>query len=365
MTTTATSIAAIDAFPLDVPLLAPFTIATARLDRVRNVAIRIRLEGGAEGWGEIPSLQPVTTENQEDALASIDWLRPGIVGRDVAAWRRLAEELPLWLATYDAARAGVEMAIFDALTRQWGIPLYQFFGGASDEVTTDITIPICPAEEAGTLAARYRSEGFTTIKTKVGLDLDDDVARLTAIRASHPDCALVLDANEGFDADQALRFLEALRGENITPALFEQPVAREDWDGLGRVTREGGVPVVADESCRSPEDALRIARDGLATVLNIKLVKSGVVAALEIAAIAKAAGLGLMIGGMVETRLAMGFSAHFAAGIGGIDWIDLDTPLLLAEDPIDGGYVASGPTYALSNVTAGHGGTLRTPTAVM
>jgi L-alanine-DL-glutamate epimerase-like enolase superfamily enzyme len=362
---TATTISSVDAFPLDVPLLAPFTVASARLERVQNVAVRVRLEGGTEGWGEIPALPPITSEDQDGALGAIEWLRPGIVGRDASAWRALAADLPLWLAGLDATSTGVEMAILDAMTRHWGVPLYQFFGGASDRVTTDITIPICPAEEAGALAARYRSEGFATIKTKVGLDLDDDVARLSAIREAHPECALILDANEGFTADEALRFLGELRGAGIEPALFEQPVAREDWDGLGRVTREGGVAVAADESCRSPEDALRIAREGLATVLNIKLAKAGVVAALEIAAIAKAAGLGLMIGGMVETRLGMGFAAHFAAGLGGFDWIDLDTPLLLAGDPIEGGYVATGANYALSGVVAGHGGSFAAVAEVM
>lgn len=361
----ATAIVSIDAFPLDVPLLAPFTVASARLDRVQNVAVRVRLKGGAEGWGEIPSLPPITNEDQVAALSAIEWLRPGLVGRDAAGWRALAEDLPLWLSDLDAARAGVEMAILDALTRHWGVPLYQFFGGASDEVVTDITIPICPAEEASALAARYRGEGFEVIKTKVGIDLDEDVARLTAIRDVHPDCQLILDANEGFSADEALRFLDALRGEGIEPALFEQPVEREDWDGLGRVTREGGVPVAADESCRWPEDALRIARDELATVLNIKLSKSGVVAALEVAAIAKAAGFGLMIGGMVETRLAMGFAAHFAAGLGGFEWIDLDTPLLLDGDPVVVGYVANGARYSLRGTTAGHGGSIAVPSEVM
>jgi L-alanine-DL-glutamate epimerase-like enolase superfamily enzyme len=205
-------------------------------------------------------------------------------------------------------------------------------------VTTDISIPICPVEEAMALAARYRSEGFTTIKTKIGLDLDEDVARLTAIHGAHPECALILDANEGFTADEALRFLGELRGAWIESALLEQPVARDDWDGLGRVTLEGGV-----------------------AVLNIKIAKSGVVAVLEIATIAKATGLGLMIGGMVETRLGM----RFAACLGGFDWIDLDTPLLLGEDPIEGGYVPTGADYALSGAMAGHGGSFAAVLDVM
>jgi len=142
-------------------------------------------------------------------------------------------------------------------------------------------------------------------------------------------------------------------------ALLEQPVAREDWEGLGKLAREAGMPVAADESCRSPADAIRIGAHKLAQVINIKLAKCGVVQALEIAAIARASGLGLMIGGMVETRLAMGFSAHFAAGLGGFDWIDLDTPLLLSTDPIAGGYRVRGATYRLDTGCTGHGGYLR------
>jgi L-alanine-DL-glutamate epimerase-like enolase superfamily enzyme len=353
-----TRITEVEAVPLDVALLAPFTIASSRLEEVRNVALRLRLACGVEGWAEIPALPGVTYEDQATALDAIDWMRPGLEGRDAAAWRQLAVDLELLMPEHRGTRAAIEIAALDALTRAWRVPLFEFLGGASNEVVTDITIPICLPEEARTLAERYRAEGFATIKTKVGLDLEGDVARLLAIRGGHPDCVLVLDANEGFTSDEALRFLDALRAEGIVPGLFEQPVAREDWEGLGRVTREGGVPVAADESCRSPADALRVASEGLATVLNIKLAKSGVLGALEIAAIARAAGLGLMIGAMVETRLGLSFGAHFAAGVGGFEWIDLDTALLLADDPIVGGYVADGPRYTLSRDVAGHGAAL-------
>ncbi len=354
----ATEITSVDAYPLDVPLLRPFVIATGRLDQVENVAVRVRLRGGAEGWGEIPSLQPVTVEDQPTALTTVGEAAEWIVGHDAAEWRPLAAELASRIPRLAAVRAGIEMGVIDAFTRSLGVPLYRFFGGAERQLTTDITIPICEPDEAQSLAARYRERGFATIKTKVGLDVEADIARLAAIRDGHPDCALVLDANEGYSAEQALDALRALRSADLEPALFEQPVPRDDWAALGRVTREGGVPVAADESCRTPEDALRIAEEQFAPVLNIKLAKAGVVAGLEIASIARAAGLGLMIGGMVETRLGMGFSAHLAAGLGGFEWIDLDTPLLMSVDPVIGGYEANGAIYDVSGVEAGHGGTL-------
>jgi len=106
----------------------------------------------------------------------------------------------------------------------------------------------------------------------------------------------------------------------VTPILFEQPVHRDNWDGLRRVSQVAkgkyGVSVAADESCRTVDDAYRIVRGNLAHVINIKLAKSGVIGALEIIDVARSADVALMIGGMVETRLAMGFAGHLAAGLG-------------------------------------------------
>ena len=106
----------------------------------------------------------------------------------------------------------------------------------------------------------------------------------------------------------------------VTPVLFEQPVHRDDWEGLGRVSHfaknKYEVSVAADESCRGLADVKKLVQGELADVVNIKLAKVGVLGALEIIEVAKASGLNLMIGGMVETRLAMGFAGHLAAGLG-------------------------------------------------
>lgn len=349
----------IDIFPLDVPLKAPFTIASSRLDRVNNAAIKVTLADGSIGWGETPTLPPVTVEDQPTAMAALRSEAERLTGHDAGTWRWVAAELYERLPDFPAVRAGLEMAVIDAFARGCGVPLFHFFGGRGDSLVTDITIPICPPQEAEALAEEYRAAGFETLKVKIGLDREEDIARIVAIRRAHPDCRLILDANAAYSADETLAMLARLRKTGIEPSLLEQPVAREDWDGLGRLAREAGVPVAADESCRSPEEAIRIVRDGLAQIINIKLVKTGVMRALEIAAIAKAGGLGLMIGGMVETRLAMGFSAHFAAGLGGFDWVDLDTPLLLAEDPVVGGCRAERARYVLDPEAPGHGGGLR------
>ena len=352
-------IKSIDIYPLDVPLIAPFNTSVSSHSSVNNVAIQVTLADGATGWGETPTLPPLTVEDQAMAMSVLKGEANSLLGRNANELRYIAAELLERLPEYPAIRCGLEMALVDALAHSWQVPLFQFFGGCTDSVVTDITIPICSADEAERLAGQYQREGFEIIKTKIGQDIDSDIERILAIRRGFKECRLLLDANTGFTVEETLDMLVQLRGSGIEPVLLEQPVPREDWEGLGRLVKEAGVPIAVDESCQSPEDAMRLVKDNLAQVINIKLAKCGVAQALEIAEIAKANGIGLMIGGMVETRIAMGFSAHFAAGLGGFDWIDLDTPLLMAEDPVSGGYIAKGSRYQLDVGSYGHGGVLK------
>jgi L-alanine-DL-glutamate epimerase-like enolase superfamily enzyme len=166
---------------------------------------------------------------------------------------------------------------------------------------------------------------------------------------------LLLDANQGYGPKQSLELVRRLRARGARPVLFEQPAEADDFDGLRRFHRLCGVPVAADESLRGRRDALELVRRGGAQVLNLKLQKMGVLEAWDCALIARAAGLGLMAGGMVETPLAMGAAAHLAAGLGGVEFVDLDTPLWLAKNPTRGPGFGRGGVYDLSRVRAGVG----------
>lgn len=336
----------------------PFTIANARLAQVDNYGVALRSESGVWGYGECPTLHPVTPETPEiarDVLsqATLHLLRMSEI--NAVNLQQMAQTRPY--SSYPGCMAAVEMAIIDGLARASGEPLYKWFGGQGSSVTTDITIPICSPTEAFFLARQYKERGFTTIKTKIGLDTEEDIARLQAIQRAHPNVKLILDANEGYSAADALRVIAELKKAGIVPILFEQPVHRDNWDGLKKVSLESGVLVAADESCRNLDDATRIIKEGLAPVINIKLAKTGVLQALQIIDLARASGVQLMIGGMVETRLAMGFSAHLAAGTGAFRFIDLDTPLLFENDPIVGGYsLARAPKIDLHRILYGNGG---------
>lgn len=350
--------------PLNVPLIAPFTIASSRLDAVENVAVRLELRGGGVGWGEAPILPSVTAEDQPTALEAVSVACGFLLDSPPMALGHLLAEIAGILPGHHFAsvRAGIEMALVDAAANSLQIPLWELFGGASTSIVTDITIPIVTPDEAAKLAAKYKERGFKTLKLKVGKNLGLDIEVLRAIRLVHPDCSFILDANEGYTASEAIEVLEKLNEIEVTPILFEQPVHRDNWEGLQQVSLVAkgkyGVSVAADESCRSFEDAKRIIEGNLADVINIKLAKLGVLGALDVIEACRSAGIELMIGGMVETRLAMGFAAHLAAGFGFFKYIDLDTPLLLLDDPVIGGYEVSGAVYKL-NHSSGQGVSLQ------
>jgi L-alanine-DL-glutamate epimerase-like enolase superfamily enzyme len=137
--------------------------------------------------------------------------------------------------------------------------------------------------------------------------------------------------------------------------LFEQPTRADDWDGLRSVRERGRVRVAADESARSAADVARLAALGAVDVINIKIMKCALVEAWDMALATRALGLGLMVGGMVETELAMTTSACLSGGVGGFEFVDLDTPLFMAERPLRGGFQQDGPRLALDAIERGHG----------
>ena len=350
-----TTIRSVSIEPLNIPLLEPFTIATGSVSEARNVLITVTLNDGSVGYGESAPFPPSTGESQETALAAARGCAALIEGRDAAHWRTLAKLIRSVYFSQATAIAGIEMALLDALTRSYGIPLYVFFGGASTSVETDMSIPMVTPEHGYELARGIVARGISTIKIKVGGDIRDDVARVEAIRESAPGLGLILDANQGYTANEALLCLEALDDRDIRPLLMEQPVHKDDYEGLRYVTQHTTIPVAADESAYSAANVARLIKMDAVNVVNIKLMKAGILEALDIAALCRVNHVGLMIGAMIESCLAIAAAAHLAAGLGGFSFIDLDTPMLLAEDPFTGGYEQRGGVYDLAGVKRGLG----------
>ena len=339
-----------------VPMNEPFAIAGGSSAELETVFARLTLADGTVGHGEaspFPAFNGETAAISERQIktAGARWL-----GRDAAAWRTRLEELEEALPKHaGAARAALGVALLDAWTRRAGLPLRTLFGGASDRVVSDVTVTLGTPDAAHAAARRIRALGVRVIKIKVGFTAREDAARVAAVAKAHPRAALTLDANQGYGPSHSLALVRLLKARGIRPVLFEQPAEADDIKGLVAFHKKCGIPVAADESLRGRADALKLARAGAAQVLNLKLMKMGVLEAWDCGLIARASGLGVMVGGMVETPLAMGAAAHLAAGLGGVKFVDLDTPLWLAKNPTRGIGFGHGGVYDLSGVKAGIG----------
>jgi o-succinylbenzoate synthase len=336
---------------LDVPMKKPFGIAGGAQDKARNVLVTVDVDG-TRGWGEGAPFPAFNGETQEQVLAACARAEPHVVGKDVHDEGALREILGDTCSGAPSALCAIETALFDVRARLAGRSLLDVLGGAEGELVTDITITTGTVDDATREARAFAN--FRTLKVKVGGgDVERDVARVRAIRDARPDARIVVDANGGFSVDDAVRFAHEVRVANIQ--LFEQPVAPGDWEALAEVRARTGLCIAIDESVTRASDVSEARRRGAADAVNAKIMKSGVSEVIAIATRAREEGLDRMIGGMVETRLAMGVSACVAAGLGGFSFIDLDTPLFLSEDPFAGGYHQAGERLDLRPIDLGHG----------
>jgi L-alanine-DL-glutamate epimerase-like enolase superfamily enzyme len=348
----------LSAVPLDARLRKAFGISGGAQDAIRNAVVRVELDDGTVGHGEAAPFPAFNGETREATMAALEAARPTVEGRRAAEWEAVARDLARTLGTRGtgAARCAIETALLDALTRSRGVSLHAFFGAAVPYLATDVTITTGTLAEGEDEARAWSARGFSRLKVKIGAaTLAGDEARVRAIHRAAPHAELILDGNGALAATDAIRLARELADGGIVPVLFEQPVRSGDLRELAEVTRSCGLRVAADESCASADDARRIAEAGAAHVVNVKPMKAGFAEALAIVSVAKRAGLGLMIGGMVEGKMAMSASACFAAGLGGFDYVDLDTPLFFADDPFEGGYAQEGERIDLAPIRAGHG----------
>ena len=340
---------------LNAALIQPFRTALGQHDSLHNLLFRLQLADGTIGWGEAAIATHITGETFGKTLDNLRLAAEELPGKDVCDYPALSSRLHEQFEHNKSAVAAVETALLDALTRQLKIPLWKFFGNKPAKLATDITIVIADLEETEESARKFHKQGFRSFKVKIGRDRDLDLKRVLTVRKAAPGCAIYLDANQGYSAQDTLRFVKDLSRTGVTPALLEQPVPREDWEGLKKVTRLSGIPVCADESVRTIPECLRAIRERSVQAINIKIMKSGLIQGREIALLARSCGIELMIGGMMESSLAMTASAHLAAGLGCFRYVDLDTPFFIKGGITGNPCLNSKGIYDLTKIKAGVG----------
>ena len=329
----------IEFWPVDIPITDPFVVATGARVVAENIFVRLTLHNGTQGYGESAPFPEVGGETRDSCLTILRQLAATLIGASAGHYTLCAADMAQAAPSHPAARCGLETAMIDAYSRSAQIPMWQLWGGQDVRPReTDITIPIATLEKSVSLARGWYAQGFRLFKMKVGKDVDQDIRRLEAVHHSLPGISFIGDGNQGFSREECLAFARGVQRFGGAMTLLEQPVVRDDLDSMMAIRRDTGIPVAADESVRSLADARDVIAQGAADYINIKIMKTGVVEAVAIAEATLAAGLKLMVGGMVETRIAMGCSFSLVLGMKGFDILDLDTPLLLATDPVQGGY---------------------------
>jgi L-alanine-DL-glutamate epimerase-like enolase superfamily enzyme len=348
------SVAKLSLRPLDARLHKPFGIAGGAQEVARNVLVRVELADGTVGYGEAAPFPAFNGETQASTAAAVERARFEVEMRTWGSWEELAESLGESIGPAGAARCGIETAVLDAVARREGRPI---FGPPRGTLRTDVTIPLGAVEQCATDTRAWASAGFGRLKIKLGRGAEDDaLARVLAIHAAAPDAELLLDGNAGLTATEASALLAALAARGIVPVLFEQPCPKDDLEGLTAVSGASAVPVALDETVSTAADLHRIAAVAARPfVVNVKPMKAGFLEAQRVYDEARRLGWPLMIGGMVEGKMAMSASACFAASREGFAHVDLDTPLFFAEEPFEGGYTQRADRIDVSPIRLGHG----------
>ena len=327
---------------ISVPLRVPFKTALRSVSSVEDVIVEVYTDTGAVGYGEAPPTGAITGDTTGAILGALqDHIIKTVVGRDVDEFEDLMQALNKCIVGNTSAKAAMDMALWDLYGQLYRIPVYKLMGGSRKEIITDITISVNDPEEMARDAVDAVRRGYDTLKIKVGAHPELDVARLTAVRqAIGNDTRIRIDANQGWEPKQAVRLLNQMQEKGLDIEFVEQPVKAHDIDGLKYVTERSYVPVLADESVFSPEDAVRIMQTRAADLVNIKLMKcGGLYNALKIVSAAEVYGVECMIGCMLEAKISVNAAVHLACAKKIITKIDLDGPVLCSEDPILGGAV--------------------------
>jgi L-alanine-DL-glutamate epimerase-like enolase superfamily enzyme len=330
-------ISSIEISRLTIPM-EPFVIATETCYAAKNIYIKINTDSDIFGVGECSPFPMLVGETQDSCFHVGRELASIIKEKNPCAIEERMNELHAHIAFNSTIKSAFDMALHDISAKALNMPLYKFLGGQKKKIQTDLTIGISSPERMAEKAIAFVEQGVRIIKVKLGKNGKEDVERIQKIRtAVGPDIELRIDANQGWDYVTALQTLQAIAPFNI--AFCEQPMHHHLDPLLPALKKNVAIPIMADESVFNHFDAERLISTNSCSYINIKLAKSGgILEAIKIADTAAAHSIPCMLGGMVESRLALTAKVHLAMAHENIQFYDLDTCLLgHLADPVTNG----------------------------
>jgi L-alanine-DL-glutamate epimerase-like enolase superfamily enzyme len=304
----------VDGYRASLRLDEGFAHFAGRVTALEEVFVKLTADDGLVGWGEVRgNMWYFSGENPAGVLATLrDVLGPLLVGRSVRDRGTLLGACDRAVVGNRAAKAAVDIAWHDLAAREIGVPLVQWLGGRRlPQVFGSECVFYGPPARAAAEARRFVADGFRVIKIRVGLEpFAHDMERVQAVREAVGDgVSLSIDANQAWRPKEAIRRIRALQAFGIDSV--EQPVAADDVTGMAEVQQAITIPLMADESLFSLENAMTLVRLGAVGMFHVKLVKAGGFArARQLLALAEAARLPYLIGQMNEGALATVAAAH-------------------------------------------------------
>jgi len=314
-------IAAIDIYPLILPVQEIYGGAAGFLEDCRTLIIRVETDNGIEGWGEATQGRPGNTYETLETMAIMvrQYFAPALIGMDLEETGAVINKLQGVRYGHPITKAGLEIALYDAVAKFYKVPLYRLLGGPYRrqlELVGGLGMDL-GGDTIGTKARQLQQAGYRKFKLKIGhQDLQKDIDRVGIVReAVGNDATIRVDGNACYSFADARELLNALSSFHLADA--EQPLARGDLLSLAELRRAVAVPIAAQESVTSPEDALAVLNAGAADLLKIKLTHiGGFQRALQVAAIVGAKGLPVVIGqGSACTPILSAAEMHLHAAM--------------------------------------------------
>jgi len=321
----------------------PFTIATGTMHFAQNIFIRVHVDNDMYGVGECSAFPMIVGETQSTCFEMAKDFATLWKGKDAGDIIGRLKDLDDFAAFNTTIKSAFDMALYDIAAKNAGKPLYEYLGGATKQLETDLTIGIDAPSSMAARAREFVANGVRIIKIKLGKKADDDIERVKLIRQSAgPSIKLRIDANQGWSYDDAVKVLNAIAGFDVE--FCEQPMRHWDDHLLPDLRRASPIKIMADESVYDHRDAERLIAAGACDYVNIKFAKSGgIYEAGKIVDTCTMNNIPCMMGGMLESRVALTAFAHFAMTHDNVVFYDMDTCLLgHTEDPVTGGVKYNG-----------------------
>ena len=321
-------------------LIKPYAIAYDTYHDVENHFVRIETETGLFGLGAACPEQYVTGESTVDCNKALNnCLESLLLGQDIRYIGNLLRTFEDTMPNTPAARAAVDIALHDVMSKYLNLPLADMLGRVHQTLATSITIGIMSAAEAVEMAAEYLNRGFRVLKVKIGKSLEEDLVRLHKIREKiGRRISIRVDANQGYSREEYTEFIQ--RTQSLDLDFIEQPLKAENIEAMQCMPKSVRKKTAADESLLDAQNALRFTHSPRPFgIYNVKLMKcGGIFPALQIAEIARLAHIDLMWGCMDESIVSISAALHAALASPATRYVDLDGSLNLARDLVKGGF---------------------------